>query len=265
MKSEIRIVIADDHPIVRQGLRQAIEADPQLKVVAEAGDGRTALDRTQELTPEVAVLDIDMPLMDGFAVAREVRDQKLSAAVIFLTIHREEDLFNEAMDVGAQGYVLKDSTTTDIVALPQMSFGPFTGPNAGAGTLAPGSYNAVQVPASGTLNFSAGEYRINQLTLGNNAELKLDLTAGPITIFVTSQLQLGNGSKMTLTGGSSLDVTINYAGTQTASFGTTSNYQGTLVAPLALVNLQSSSSYTGSVCAQRITFGGSASARFHGN
>lgn len=116
MKSEIRIVIADDHPIVRQGLRQAIEADPQLKVVAEAGDGRTALDRIQELTPDVAVLDIDMPVMDGFAVAREVRDQKLSAAVIFLTIHREEDLFNESLDLGAQGYVLKDSAATDIVA-----------------------------------------------------------------------------------------------------------------------------------------------------
>jgi len=116
MKNEIRIVIADDHPVVRQGLRQAIESDQRLKVLAEAGDGQTALDRIEELQPDVAVLDIDMPVMDGFAVTREMRERKLTAAIIFLTIHREEDLFNEAMDLGARGYVLKDSATTDIVA-----------------------------------------------------------------------------------------------------------------------------------------------------
>lgn len=116
MKTDIRVIVADDHPIVRQGLRQVIEADPQLKVVAEAGDGQTALDMMQTLQPEIAVLDIDMPEMDGFAVARALREQQLNTAVIFLTIHREEDLFNEALDVGARGYVLKDSATTDIVA-----------------------------------------------------------------------------------------------------------------------------------------------------
>jgi len=116
MKTDIRVLIADDHPIVRQGLRQVIEADPQLKVVAEAGDGQTALERIQTLQPEIAVLDIDMPEMDGFAIARALREQELNTAVIFLTIHREEDFFNEALDVGAKGYVLKDSATTDIVA-----------------------------------------------------------------------------------------------------------------------------------------------------
>lgn len=116
MKTDIRVIVADDHPIVRQGLRQVIEADPQLKVIAEAGDGQTALDMMQTLQPEIAVLDIDMPEMDGFAVARALREQQLNTAVIFLTIHREEDLFNEALDVGARGYVLKDSATTDIVA-----------------------------------------------------------------------------------------------------------------------------------------------------
>ncbi|CAN5317469.1 MAG: response regulator transcription factor [Acidobacteriota bacterium] len=100
MKTDIRVLIADDHPIVRQGLRQVIEADPQLKVVAEAGDGQTALERIQTLQPEIAVLDIDMPEMDGFAIARALREQELNTAVIFLTIHREEDFFNEALDVG---------------------------------------------------------------------------------------------------------------------------------------------------------------------
>lgn len=115
MKTEIRVLIADDHPLVRDGLRRAIEAHSNLTVVAEAGDGRTALERIQSLNPDVAVLDIDMPGMDGFAVARALREQGLAIAVIFLTIHREEDFFNEALDLGAQGYVLKDSAASDIV------------------------------------------------------------------------------------------------------------------------------------------------------
>jgi DNA-binding NarL/FixJ family response regulator len=114
-KGEIDVVIADDHPIVRQGLRQVIEAAPGLRVVAEAEDGQVALARIQAHRPDVVVLDIDMPKMDGFAVARAIRDQQLGAAVVFLTIHREEDFFNEALDIGGQGYVLKDSAIVDIV------------------------------------------------------------------------------------------------------------------------------------------------------
>jgi DNA-binding NarL/FixJ family response regulator len=116
VKTEIKVVIADDHPLVRDGLRRAIEATPNLKVVAEAGDGQVALERIQSLNPDVAVLDIDMPLMSGFDVARALRERGVPSAVIFLTIHREEDFFNEALDLGARGYVLKDSAATDIVA-----------------------------------------------------------------------------------------------------------------------------------------------------
>jgi len=116
MGEEIRIVIADDHPVVRQGLRLMIETDRALKVVAEAGDGQTALDEIQRLRPQVAVLDIDMPLMDGFTVAREIARLKLPVEVVFLTIHREEELFQAALDLGALGYVLKDSAATDIIA-----------------------------------------------------------------------------------------------------------------------------------------------------
>lgn len=115
MKTEIKIVVADDHPLVRDGLRRAIEATAILKVVAEAGDGQTALDRILALKPDVALLDIDMPLMSGFDVARALREQGATTAIIFLTIHREEDFFNEALDLGAQGYVLKDSAASDIV------------------------------------------------------------------------------------------------------------------------------------------------------
>ena len=116
MNNEIQIVMADDHPIVRQGLRQTIEADAALKIVAEAGDGKTALAQIIQHQPAVAVLDIDMPAQDGFSVARAVRQQKLPVEIVFLTIHREEELFQAALDLGAKGYVLKDSAVTDIVA-----------------------------------------------------------------------------------------------------------------------------------------------------
>ncbi len=113
---EIRIVIADDHQIVRRGLRQTIEADAALKVVAEAGDGQAAFEQIAALLPDVAVLDVDMPKLDGLEVARVVAEQNLPVEIIFLTIHSEEALFHHALDLGAKGYVLKDSAADDIVS-----------------------------------------------------------------------------------------------------------------------------------------------------
>jgi len=116
MPAEIEIVIADDHPIVRQGLRQAIEREATLTVTGEAGDGRIALELIQKLQPRIAVLDMDMPEMDGLAVAREIKKHNPAVSVIFLTVHRDGDLFQEALDAGARGYILKDSAMNDIVA-----------------------------------------------------------------------------------------------------------------------------------------------------
>jgi DNA-binding NarL/FixJ family response regulator len=116
MAREIRILIADDHPLLRQGLKIAIEADPRFGVIAEASNGRMALDQIQRLKPQIAVLDIDMPDMDGFAVVRELRARQLPVEVIFLTVHRDERFFTEALQLGTKGYVLKDSAVTDIVS-----------------------------------------------------------------------------------------------------------------------------------------------------
>ena len=115
MNNEISIVIADDHPIVRKGLCQVIEADPRLKVLAEADNGEEAVTLIEELTPEIAVLDVDMPKLDGFGVARELQKRRLATKIVFLTIHSEEDLFHAAMDLGASGYILKDSAVFEIV------------------------------------------------------------------------------------------------------------------------------------------------------
>ncbi|HEV7746322.1 MAG TPA: response regulator transcription factor [Pyrinomonadaceae bacterium] len=113
--SEIRIIIADDHPIVRQGLRQVIEREADLNILAEAADGEAALEQIVALKPEVAVLDLDMPLMDGLELLRVLRERALAVAVIMLTVHREEAFFNRALELGAQGYMLKDSALADIV------------------------------------------------------------------------------------------------------------------------------------------------------
>lgn len=115
MQTKIKIVMADDHPIVRQGLRQMIELDHNLEIVAEAGDGKTALELIEKLQPDVAVLDIDMPEMDGFAVVREITRKKLRVAIVLLTMHSEAEIFQAALDLGVTGYVLKDSAAGDIV------------------------------------------------------------------------------------------------------------------------------------------------------
>lgn len=109
----LRILLADDHPIVRQGLRQIIEADAGLSVIAEANDGNEALAAIRQNKPDVAVLDIDMPRLDGFGVARAIKGSEV--AIVILTMHKEPELFDAALDLGIKGYVLKDSAVTDIV------------------------------------------------------------------------------------------------------------------------------------------------------
>ena len=116
MTTPIRLLIADDHPLLRAGLRQVIATDPQIQIVAEAADGATALQLLTAHQPDVAVLDIEMPQLTGFALLRELRAQRLSTAVVFLTMYHDEEMFNEALDLGALGYVLKDSATTDITS-----------------------------------------------------------------------------------------------------------------------------------------------------
>ncbi|HEY5914501.1 MAG TPA: response regulator transcription factor [Verrucomicrobiae bacterium] len=115
MKPTLKILIADDHPLFRQGLRKTIETEPIFHVVREAGDGQATLHAIRELKPDLCVLDVNMPALDGLAVVRQMRAQRLRAEVIILTMYKEEDLFNAAMDLEVKGYVLKESAVNDIL------------------------------------------------------------------------------------------------------------------------------------------------------
>lgn len=116
MSDVIEVLLADDHPVVRRGLKATIEEDPDLRVVAEATDGNDALRQIIELRPAVAILDIDMPGLNGLGVARELSAQKIDTHVVFMTFHADEDLMRAAMDVGGKGYLLKGSETDEVGA-----------------------------------------------------------------------------------------------------------------------------------------------------
>jgi DNA-binding NarL/FixJ family response regulator len=115
VNERIEIVIADDHPLLRTGLRQVIEKEAGYVVVAEAGNGRTALELIRAHQPRVAVLDLEMPELNGLDTAKTILSERLPTAVIILTMYDDEEMFNEAMDIGVSGYVLKDSASTDLL------------------------------------------------------------------------------------------------------------------------------------------------------
>lgn len=115
MSENIRLIIADDHPIVRQGLRRVIERETDLEIIAEASDGAATLDLIVRLQPDIVVLDVDMPKLNGFEVLREARERESRTKIILLTVHNEEEFFLEALQIGANAYILKDSAIEDVV------------------------------------------------------------------------------------------------------------------------------------------------------
>ncbi|MEV0621660.1 response regulator transcription factor [Nonomuraea sp. NPDC050404] len=112
----IRILLADDEAMIRAGVRAIIESDPELDVVAEAADGRQAVDLAISHHPDVALLDIRMPRLDGLAAASEMRRAAPGTAVVMLTTFGEDDYIAKALDVGASGFLLKSGDPRELIA-----------------------------------------------------------------------------------------------------------------------------------------------------
>lgn len=110
-----RILLADDHKVVRRGLRLVLDAEPDLRVVAEAGDGAEALERGLQDDVDLAVLDITMPRMTGLQAARELSRRRPELRIVFLSMHDSEQYLYEALRAGAAGYVLKSVADSDLV------------------------------------------------------------------------------------------------------------------------------------------------------
>jgi DNA-binding NarL/FixJ family response regulator len=116
MKRNARLLIVDDHPIFRRGLRQIIEENSGFHIVAEAADGESALRLIAEFKPDIAVVDIDMPRLNGLQLARALAQAHAEISILFLTMYKEEDMFNAAIDLGVKAYILKENAADDIVA-----------------------------------------------------------------------------------------------------------------------------------------------------
>ena len=113
---ETTIILADDHPLLRMGLREIIQQHAGFRIVAEAGNGERALELIEGLRPAIAVLDIDMPKLSGLEIVKHVLAHKIPTEIIILTMHEEVSFFERALDLGVLGYVLKDSVEHEIIA-----------------------------------------------------------------------------------------------------------------------------------------------------
>lgn len=114
--STTRIVLADDHDVVRRGLRAVLEARQDLEVCGEAATGREAVELTRELKPDVVVLDISMPELNGLEATRQILKAHPQTEVLVLTVHESESLIHEVLDAGGRGYILKSDASKDLIA-----------------------------------------------------------------------------------------------------------------------------------------------------
>jgi two-component system, NarL family, response regulator NreC len=111
----VRIVLADDHTIMRHGLRLVLERQPDFAVVGEANNGREAIDIVVRENPDVAVMDIGMPLLNGIEAAKRIAEERVKTAVVILSMHSDESYILKALRAGARGYLLKDSAEIDLI------------------------------------------------------------------------------------------------------------------------------------------------------
>lgn len=114
MVEKIRIMIADDHPMIREGLKQLLELDGSIEVIAEANDGDECLKLLEYVRPEILLLDINMPGKNGIEVLQSIKSRKIPVKVLILTVHNEVEYLLKAVEIGIDGYILKDSDSDEL-------------------------------------------------------------------------------------------------------------------------------------------------------
>jgi DNA-binding NarL/FixJ family response regulator len=112
----VRLLIADDHPLVRQALRGMLEREPDIEIVGEAGNGREAVDLCRALDPNLVLMDVRMPEMDGLEATRAIKHEQPEVGVLMVTMHDNQDYMREAAKAGAAGYVLKDASGHELIS-----------------------------------------------------------------------------------------------------------------------------------------------------
>ena len=112
----LRVVVADDHEVVRKGLRSILEEQPGWEVTGEASDGREAVDKVKSLRPDVSVVDVGMPVLNGLEATRQMLRNDPQTRVLILTMHESDPLIREVLDAGARGYLLKSDASRDLVS-----------------------------------------------------------------------------------------------------------------------------------------------------
>lgn len=110
----IKIMLADDHILMREGIRQLLEFDGMIEVISEANDGEECLRKLEETKPQVLLLDINMPKKNGIEVLKEIKKRKIDVKVLILTVHNEIEYLMKAVDIGVDGYILKDSESAEL-------------------------------------------------------------------------------------------------------------------------------------------------------
>lgn len=110
----INVMLADDHVLIREGIKQLLEFDGSMKVIAEANDGIECLEKLKDVKPDILLLDINMPNMNGIDVLKELKEKNDPLKILILTVHSEVEYLVKAVDIGANGYILKDSGSAEL-------------------------------------------------------------------------------------------------------------------------------------------------------
>jgi DNA-binding NarL/FixJ family response regulator len=204
--TRLRVFLADDHPVVLAGIKALLTADPDLEIVGEARDGQTALRMATELKPDVVVLDLSMPEMNGVDLSQHLRVECPGCKVLVLTVHEDRSYVRKLLEVGAVGYVLKRSASEDLLrAIHAVAAGGLYLDPAIAGQTIGGAVDRPQDVAPGGIELSDREVEVLRLTAVGHSNKAI---AGILGIGVKSvetykaraMEKLGFGSRVELVG-----------------------------------------------------------------